>query len=58
MPLYEFSCEECDKIRTVFCKMGEDKKVCPKCKTPMKKLMSTANWSLKGSGWYRTTNPN
>lgn len=59
MPIYEFECEDenCKSTVEVQVDMGVDSWNCPECKKPMKKLISAANWNLKGDGWYRTTPP-
>lgn len=59
MPIYEFECEDntCDTKVETLCSMGTKTWKCPKCQKQMKKIMSVAGWSLKGSGWYNTTNP-
>ena len=59
MPIYEFECEDetCKSQVETLCPMGTEELECPDCGKPMKKLTSVANWSLKGDGWYNTTNP-
>ena len=53
MPIYEYQCNHCNEIFEIFHKIDEDCKVaCPKCLGPAKKLISTTNFILKGSGFY------
>lgn len=53
MPVYEYECNECEKVFEVQQKMA-DKPLsqCPTCQAPVKKLMSMSSFQLKGSGWY------
>lgn len=53
MPVYEYECQECDKVFEVQQKIA-DKPLseCPECKAPVKKLMSMSSFQLKGGGWY------
>ena len=53
MPIYEYQCNRCDEVFEIFHKIDEQGKVtCPKCLGPAKKLISTTNFVLKGSGFY------
>jgi len=55
MPIYEYQCSDCGKIKEVFHKMSETPEiVCPECSKMMKKLISPSAFHLKGSGWYVT----
>ena len=57
-PMYEFQCIQCEEIKEEIKTIGTIYINCPYCKNGMmKKIMSMSNWSLKGSGWYRTVNP-
>jgi putative FmdB family regulatory protein len=56
MPIYEYQCQACgynfEEIQKV-----NDKPlcVCPQCKkSKVKRLISAANFHLKGGGWYKT----
>jgi len=53
MPVYEYECQECNKIFEVQQKIA-DKPLsnCPECQAPVKKLMSMTSFQLKGGGWY------
>lgn len=53
MPVYEYECQECNKVFEVQQKIA-DKPLsnCPKCQAPVKKLMSMTSFQLKGGGWY------
>lgn len=51
MPIYEYYCKSCKESFEKLTKLGVDVKPCPKCKTESKKIMSSTNFELKGSGW-------
>jgi putative FmdB family regulatory protein len=53
MPVYEYECQECNKVFEVQQKIA-DKPLsdCPECQGPVKKLMSMSSFQLKGGGWY------
>ncbi len=55
MPIYEYECESCDKVHTVYQKLSESKlKNCPECGSPnIRKLISACSFQLKGSGWFK-----
>ena len=53
MPVYEYECQECDKIFEVQQKIADDPlSECPECHGSVKKLMSMSSFQLKGGGWY------
>ena len=55
MPLYEYSCEKCEKnfeVTQSFSDAPLEK--CPECQGPVKKVMSLGGFALKGAGWYTT----
>jgi putative FmdB family regulatory protein len=55
MPLYEYRCDSCDKVREVMQKFSDAPlSNCPDCQSPVQKLMSLSSFSLKGTGWYTT----
>jgi putative FmdB family regulatory protein len=56
MPIYEYECRQCQHRKEVLQKMSDAPlKECDQCQTPsMKKLISSAGFRLKGSGWYET----
>ncbi len=56
MPIYEYACQNCQHQFETLQKMSEDPlKDCPKCgESSLKKLVSAAAFSLKGTGWYAT----
>ncbi|HNX91026.1 MAG TPA: zinc ribbon domain-containing protein [Candidatus Omnitrophota bacterium] len=56
MPTYEYKCEKCDHVFEKFQKMTDEPvKECPKCKSPVKKVINPgAGIILKGSGFYQT----
>jgi putative FmdB family regulatory protein len=56
MPIYEYQCTGCGHQLEVMQKMS-DKPLsdCPECHQPaLTKLVSSAGFQLKGSGWYLT----
>jgi len=54
MPTYTFNCAKCEEIVEVVMSMtSKDKPDCPKCFTPMDRIIVAANpFVLKGEGWY------
>ncbi len=53
MPVYEYECKECDRVFEVQQKMADEPlRHCPKCRAPIKKLMSMSSFQLRGGGWY------
>jgi putative FmdB family regulatory protein len=57
MPMYEFKCRVCGKVTEKIVPFGTKTHDCWYCGTEAKKIMSETNWSLKGAGWYGSTNP-
>ena len=59
MPTYEYQCQDktCNAKIDAFHKMSDDPMVfCPHCgEKTLKRLISAANFILKGTGWYKTT---
>src|SRR5687767_3070378 len=55
MPLYEYQCESCQKVTERIQKFSDQlMETCPSCGGPVKKLLSSPAFHLKGSGWYIT----
>lgn len=55
MPIYEYQCEKCGNLTEVIQKFSDAPlTTCDKCGGPVKKLMSTSAFHLKGGGWYKT----
>jgi len=53
MPVYEYECQECNKVFEVQQKIADEPlSDCPECHAPVKKLMSMSSFQLKGGGWY------
>ncbi len=53
MPIYEYQCEACSnrfELRQKFSDPPAD--TCPACGGPVKKLISSASFALKGGGWH------
>lgn len=55
MPIYEYQCAACGRIREVWQKFSDPPyDTCPECGGAMSKLISNCAFHLKGSGWYVT----
>lgn len=57
MPIYEFECDNCNKIFEDWCKHvadGEVEHYCPECKSTAHRIISHTSFALKGTGWYAT----
>jgi putative FmdB family regulatory protein len=56
MPIYEYQCNSCSHKFDKLQKMSDPVlKQCPECgKAELRKLISSAGFQLKGSGWYVT----
>jgi putative FmdB family regulatory protein len=56
MPIYEYRCDSCGHQEEFLQKLSDDPiKLCPSCgKETFSKMLSTAGFQLKGSGWYVT----
>ena len=56
MPIYEYQCQQCGHELEALQKISDAPLVaCPQCgKDTLNKLVSAANFRLKGSGWYVT----
>ena len=56
MPIYEYRCEDCDKVFEVIQKISEKKLTKCKCskKGSVQRMVSSSGFRRKGSGWYET----
>lgn len=55
MPIYEYECTKCGRIREVLQKFSEKPlKTCEHCSGRLQKLVSQSTFHLKGTGWYVT----
>jgi len=55
MPIYEYSCEDCQHVFEEWQKDFTDKEMtCPVCGGRSKRMISNTAFILKGSGWYVT----
>lgn len=56
MPIYEYTCVECEHIEEVIQKVSDDPlSICPACNKPtLKKNVTAAGFRLSGGGWYET----
>jgi len=55
MPIYEYTCSDCERIEECLIMSSEEPTVvCSLCGKEMKKIMSTFGFILKGSGFYAT----
>ena len=54
MPVYEYQCQSCGnqfELRQKFSDPPASE--CPSCKGEVKKMISSAAFTLKGGGWYK-----
>ena len=54
MPIYEYACEKCGKTIEAMQKFSDAPLTECECSGPLRKLISTSSFHLKGSGWYVT----
>jgi len=54
MPIYEYRCLHCDHLFEDLHKMNADMPQCPVCRGPVQRLISQANFRLKGAGFHST----
>lgn len=55
MPIYEYSCDDCQHLFEEWQKDFTDKEMtCPVCGGRAKRMISNTAFILKGSGWYVT----
>lgn len=54
MPIYEFKCNQCNKIKEVIILGDEEEPKKCECGGDLKKLVSHSSFHLKGTGWYKT----
>ncbi|HEX4926113.1 MAG TPA: zinc ribbon domain-containing protein [Bdellovibrionales bacterium] len=55
MPIYEYRCENCDKVHEVMQKFSDPlMKKCPDCGKKVEKLISLSSFAFKGTGFYTT----
>jgi len=54
MPIYEYGCEQCGKTFEYMQSMTDPRRErCEECGGPLKRLLSTTSFQLKGGGWYK-----
>ena len=54
VPIYEYSCLECQMIYEICHPITEQKdQFCEHCKSKLKKLISQSSFRLIGSDWYK-----
>ncbi len=54
MPIFDYRCNKCGKEFEKLVRKEEDK-ICPDCASAdLEKKISSAGFSLKGTGWYVT----
>ncbi len=55
MPIYEYQCDDCDKVEEALQKIT-DKPLskCRHCSGKLHRIMSQSTFHLKGTGWYVT----
>jgi putative FmdB family regulatory protein len=55
MPIYEYRCQDCDKVfEKIQSGFEERTEACPACGGDSKRIISNTSFVLKGSGWYVT----
>ncbi len=55
MPIYEYECNDCQKVSEVKQKITEDPiQACPLCGGTVRRLISRTSFALKGTGYYTT----
>jgi len=55
MPIYEYRCQDCDKVfEKIQSGFDERTEACPACGGESKRIISNTSFVLKGSGWYVT----
>ena len=56
MPVYEYTCPNCQNIFEEWLKISEttESALCPKCGSQARHIISNTAFVLKGSGWYVT----
>ena len=55
MPIYEYKCQECEKVFDVLQKLNSDPvETCINCGGKVEKLISASSFQFKGNGWYVT----
>jgi len=55
MPIYEYKCNRCGHISEQWQKFSDPPlETCEVCGGPVKKIISTNTFHLKGTGWYVT----
>ena len=56
MPIYEYTCTECDQAHEALQKLSDDPLLdCPACgQSALKKKISAPGFRLSGTGWYET----
>jgi putative FmdB family regulatory protein len=55
MPIYQFACtdENCDGAAEAFVPHEKEPSECPKCGKPLKRVIGTTAFALKGGGWFK-----
>ena len=55
MPIYEYTCEKCNKHFEIMQKITDESlTTCTDCTGQLKKMISSTSFVLKGTGWYAT----
>ncbi|HYC55142.1 MAG TPA: zinc ribbon domain-containing protein [Candidatus Binatia bacterium] len=52
MPIYEYACPKCGEFELSQSIKDAPLSRCPKCRSKVTKLISSAAFQLKGGGWY------
>jgi len=56
MPIYEYTCPDCQNVFEEWLKASEatENAACPKCGAQAQRIISNTAFVLKGGGWYVT----
>jgi putative FmdB family regulatory protein len=55
MPIYEYKCNNCERIVEVMQKFSDKPLTrCPACSGKISRIISNCSFHLKGTGWYVT----
>jgi putative FmdB family regulatory protein len=54
MPIYEYRCQQCEKVFEYSHRMSDPSKTtCEECGGALERLISRTAFSFKGGGWYK-----
>lgn len=53
MPMFDFTCQDCEHEIELLLKRDEEPGECPECGGELEKQISRGSFILKGGGWYK-----